>query len=592
MSKVAAPLEGSDEEKAKGLPSGGGFAAARWEELNSPQAPWWARSQGIGIRLRLRELLDIAEARNEGATLEQPLIALRKEAFDALLLQSSFLRRRHGETAKQLRMALEKDRSDPMPPSGLNYSIVQAALAQLDEQQLRTELIGELSAQADSAKTYRHLEGVGELVELLDAELAYDGFSPARRRDIAAETVAGVREGAELTEAIEGAIGSAERGWPKKIGLLIPVRMLRKASGRAVTKLLDLEDVNERLTGWLGQASIEGGFSLGESHAFAFEIEDAVDMQAAVKRANEWLEEERALYALQGGELEPADKWLAVDSARKSESVNRPSPLWLLPRGLSRIDKRFDVDPAARQAAKGQNAVVDDALVQLAQARRGSDGAALSDLWTVIEAVFAGAANEPRYLAGEVMSELLQYLYPLALLTWAAKRLVEAGLERENDGLSDAAWALDQFEKNPGKAFAASHGDVDPLLYVRSVSFGKWSARPDGPEPSERMGEELDAVSKRCGRIAARAYLVRNFQVHRAQPQRANALAATLPVFAEMARIALGYIAQDDGAAELPITTAKLSLMKIRQVAFDFEAARRFGGAPLREALGADLSTA
>jgi len=89
------------------------------------------------------------------------------------------------------------------------------------------------------------------------------------------------------------------------------------------------------------------------------------------------------------------------------------------------------------------------------------------------------------------------------------------------------------------------------------------------------MASELTAVRTRCERVAARAYLVRNFYVNRAQPNRATALKATLPVFAELVRVALGYIADDEIRAKVPITSAKLAMMRIRQVAFDFSEAER-----------------
>jgi len=186
------------------------------------------------------------------------------------------------------------------------------------------------------------------------------------------------------------------------------------------------------------------------------------------------------------------------------------------------------------------------------------------------------------------MAELLEYLYPLDLLSWMGERLKAAGFDGGESALEGAAWTLDQFDKNAKAVFAFIEGADDPLLYVRAKAFGHWSARrPD--QGSRRMDEELTAISRRCSRAAARAYLVRNFQVHSAQPYRATALAATLPLFAEMSRVAVGYIAQQGFVATLPITRSKIALMRVRQVSWDFQTAARFGGGPLREAIQGDL---
>ena len=562
------------------------YVTARWVELNDVDAPWWTRGQGVGLRLRLRELLDIAHARNEGATLDRAVSGLREEARVALLRDSRFLKNRRTEIAEQLETALAVEKSEPLPPYGLNYSTIDAAFRELDDPRLRTAIVDELCARAEDADDYRRLQALDEYVELLNAELAYDGHSAQWRHDVAARAMTGAESGADLSEAITSAIATESATWPRTIRFIVPVHERKPAEGDAVSQLLDEEDVRARLQSYLGGVPEDTGFQLLDS-AFEFEIPNAADAPAAVHRANEWLEQELSLYRLQGGELEPADAWLAVHPDGNSSIEARPRPLSVLPEGMKRLATFLSKEPRGREP---QDLLLADAILQLAQARRTASGAALSDLWTVIEAVFAGAANEPGYIAGEVMAELLEYLYPLALLEWMAGRLARLGVDQPA-GTNAASWALARFDKKPGPTFAVSEGDADPLLYARARSFGHWSANRRDNSPSERMAEELRAVSLRCSRVAARAYLVRNFHVHRAQPNRATALAVTLPIFAEIVRAALSYIARTDESAKAPITTAKLRLMRIRQVAWAFQTAREFGGGPLRDALGDDLKS-
>jgi len=580
-------------QKPTDLPSGKAYAVARWRELNEPDAPWWTRSQGIGIRLRLRELLDIGHAHSEGAAFKRSVDTIRAEACETLLHESSFLRRQYGNTAAQLGLVLEDQKSDPLAPGTPGYSTVEAALKQLDGSTLWQEIAADLGARAEEVQDERDLEALGELVELLDGELADEGFSPEWRYRVASTASKAVAADTALDVAIKESVAAARKGWPKPINVIVPVDKLRDAEKGAVTRLRDAKEVTEQLSTWLSGAPIGEEFELGE-HAFTFELEKpAADLDAAVRRASEWLEQELALYKLQGGGLEPADEWLVVDKA-SATTVSRPKPLRLAPDGLKHFERWLTRDPTTRPGQNSEEegkAKLADAFAQLAQARHGSSGAALSDIWTVVEAVFAGAATEGRRLAGDVMAELLEYLYPLALLEWMGKRLQGAGLEREDDRQSNAAWALDQLDKNFEEAFKVAPGDTDPLLYVRRSSFGKWSGKERHTSSSRRMGKELEAVSRRCERVAARAYLVRNFQVHRAQPHRATALAATLPVFAEMARVALGYVAENDLATESPVSAVKFRLMRIRQVAWDFKKAKKFGGGPLREALASDIQS-
>lgn len=291
-------------------------------------------------------------------------------------------------------------------------------------------------------------------------------------------------------------------------------------------------------------------------------VDDARDIGAAIERAEDWLERQISLWRLQGGDVAIHDTVMYFDRSGGDVGLQpRPAPLRLLPENIKLFESNMTQEPSQRNFEGA--ATLPDALVQLSQARTAAPGAALADLWTVAEAVFAGSAAEPRYDAGPVMAELAQFLYPLQLLEWLSRRFEGLDLGPRPSGTPETVWAIDVIQHRGSSLWPRLETDDDPLAYVRAKSFASWG-------DSDRMGEELDALGDRGERLCNRAYLVRNFFVHRAQPYRARALAVTLPVFAELLRVCIGFVASDPENVKLPIRAAKTALLRVRASAEQF----------------------
>jgi hypothetical protein len=238
----------------------------------------------------------------------------------------------------------------------------------------------------------------------------------------------------------------------------------------------------------------------------------------------------------------------------------------LLPANLVNLDEILVAEHAGTSGEGPFVNTLPDAVVQLSQARSSARGAALSDLWTVAEAVFAGHAAEVSAEAAGVIAEVAQHLYPASLLEWFASRFADLEVDgvTSDASLSDQAWALKVISKHAPALFKTLDSDEAlALVYVRAKSFAAWG-------DSDQMEAELDDLGARMRRVADRAYLVRNFFVHAAQPQRARVLAVTLPVFAKLLTACLGFVLSDAGPDQDAIVAAKLAVMRVHGLAERF----------------------
>lgn len=539
------------------MPTGAAYVAHKWSELTDADAPWWAQSSGLGIRLRLQELLDLATARQQGALIEDTIIRMREEALKALVTKSEFLVSRFASAADQLRVALSaSDKGDQFVPGGRNYSAVLAVLEVLPTSVLVEALGVEVARRADAVEDWTQLAALDEYVELLDAELAFDGYSREWRHEVATDLISRISNGDPLSSALPDALVRAQADWPHDVQFLFRATRVEPRATEALSGgFLSADDLHEVLRDWPDVPSTDfldvGGFE--------YSVAEARDLSAALARAEDWLERQISLWRLQGGDIAVTVEAMYFDRTANAVGLRgRPASLRLLPDNLKRFESTLTQEPGQKDFSVA--ATLPDALIQLSQARSTARGAALADLWTVAEAVFAGSASEPRYDAGPVMAELGEFLYPLELLTWMAGRFESLGLGPRPAGTPAEVWALEILRDRATEAFRALETDQDPLCYVRAKSVASW---PSG----ERMSEELDAVSARARRLCDRAYLVRNFFVHRAQPYRARALAVTLPVFAELLRVCLGFVAADAEHARLPIRGAKKAMLRVRACA-------------------------
>ncbi|MHB1571788.1 MAG: hypothetical protein ACYC0H_21650, partial [Solirubrobacteraceae bacterium] len=340
-------------------------------------------------------------------------------------------------------------------------------------------------------------------------------------------------------------------------------------------RLLDPQLVEEILLAW---PDLPDGDINYDSGAFEIPPESCQDLEAGLELAEDWLERQVSLWRLQGGDVAVVDHAFAYDlTAGTVHRLRRPRPLKLLPDNLQILNDVLG-GPAAARSDQGWRSSLPDAIVQLAQARSSSRGAALADLWTVAEAVFAGSAAEKSVGAAAVMAEVAQVRYPEELLMWFSSRFDELGLscgqrpptEKPED------WALAVFEAHGPELFHAVESDPrHAVLYVRCKAFSAWSR-------SSQMEKDLAELGRRMQRVAERAYLVRNFFVHSAQPYRATALRVTLPVFAELMRVCLGFLTTDNRRIDDPIQAAKLAAMRVAWLAERYADEKPRDAGPLR----------
>lgn len=533
--------------------------------------------------MRLHELLDMGRAAQEGALLEVVLNRLRTEARTVLLGSGAFLSTGFKAVADQIRAALNAapDRPDQFLPGGRNYATVQAALDVLNQDVRLVDVVADaLDEQAAAAKDWVALAALDETIMLLDDELAYEGQSRAWRARAAEDVEVAICEGWPLGEAVKVIVAVTRQGWPHDIQFVFPIRALADRRETVLTnRLQDATLMEEIFSGW---PDLPDGVTV-DLGAFEIVMKNSSDLESGLERAEDWLERQIGLWRLQGGDVRVDDAVLWHDRGSGTVGrIARPLALPLLPPNLGKLDVVLVGDPDPIDDPSRFISTLPDAIVQLSQARSSARGAALADLWTVAEAVFAGHAAEVSAEAAGVMSEVAQFLYPELLLAWLADGFTDLALVGVNRdaALSAHAWALEVFESHGGTLFQRLESDErHALLYVRAKAFSAWSS-------GARMEEDLAELGGRMRRVADRAYLVRNFFIHAAQPSRARALGVTLPVFADLLTACLGFVTADSDRIDDPIPAAKLAAMRVARAAGRYAAEKPGDTAILRGHLG------
>ena len=546
------------------------YVLERWRELCAEDGPWWTRGDGVGLRLRLRELLNLASARREGALKDRPIAELITQGRDVLGRKSGLLNRRYHKWSAAMQKAL-KAKPEHWHPAGQAHALVQSTLELLNDPLYLTALRTLLEQQVAEVNP-AELVTLDELVELLDAELAFDGHSPAWRLRVAAETQERMEAGTRFAHALDGALALLRRGQRRTMQVLFRLTATPPAFDQAVIKLpFHASQGAEQLIGAWG-AEPEEGIEL-EHGALVLKVVRAADPEAALARAESWLARLLGLWSLQDSKRPALDDhaWVYDPHGPEVHRFRRPAPLRLVPEGLARHQARLaaeerraeeddedDAVPAAGRRWDGQLEAdpLGDALIQLAQARTGSAGSALTDLWMVAEALFAGVAAEPKSHASHVIAGCLQARYVRDALRWLAIELEGSG-RLAPSGKPRAAWALQQLHDDRDAIVAELAGR--PLALARAQQLSRWLE-------GEALQRDLMRLRERVRGVADRAYLVRNFFVHAAQPERAAALNATLLPFAGMVHAALGLVAGDDRP---PLVAAQSAAVTVEQLAYD-----------------------
>jgi hypothetical protein len=299
----------------------------------------------------------------------------------------------------------------------------------------------------------------------------------------------------------------------------------------------------------------------------------AADCYAAAEAAAETFGTWEAVWLLQGGEVNQRALLLVYDSAaKKVEVLSIDEPLKLRPKNLDGLRIKSDDEK------KGTPEQLTDGLLQLAQARRSPVGAALADLWGVAEVCFSGVAVGSRDQAGGVIAGIIQFIYLTDRLDWLGERFELLELEPEASAeQTPGDWALELVDGADGKFFDELKVS-DPLVWARAQQVARWNK-------DEYLQRDLQTVRKRVETVCARAYLIRNFYIHSGRADRSAALAVTLPVFAELLRLSLGFALQSKGE---PVVSARLAMLRARQLGFHFKTNDEHDLAALAEATDVD----
>jgi hypothetical protein len=547
-------------------------------ELTDPNTPWWAMPTGVGLRLQLNEIRQLSVALQEGKVLTGAVKRLLEEARETFTSEGRYASDAFPEIRENLRRALrERDASDLLP-GGAAIAAVEAAQAHLEEIDIIGRLGADLSTAADSADDLEGLLAVDERITLLDAELAFEGYSREWRRQAAGRCRDGLTADKTLAELITAVISDISSG-NESYEALVPLGRF-DADGEVALRgtMITGEEAEERVAEWSG----------GE--LLLKELDKAVgvlrlsgikgrDLDAAAAQVRDALARHVSLWELQGVEFSLGTHLLLRDEAGSAD--RRPVADHVIGR-LSGL-KNYE---AARKEKENDIAIrrITDALEQFAQARTGSHGASLADLWTVSETLFGGLAADKSAEVSEQLAAVVEYLYVKDLLSWLGSRLDPDKVDLEGlmrEGGSDGEWALNcvrqRVKSLPGRLVEADR----PLEWVRFSQLERWDDLLKTPKDKCHLQRDLEGIRDRILAVANRAYLVRNLFLHQGDPQRAAAMAVTLPIFASVLRAVVGYIIREAGDRRLPLVESELARLKIRHVAAAYAANPGKGPRPL-----------
>jgi hypothetical protein len=155
----------------------------------------------------------------------------------------------------------------------------------------------------------------------------------------------------------------------------------------------------------------------------------------------------------------------------------------------------------------------------------------------------------------------MQYLYITDYLDWLGNKFANVGAQPPiEDGQGRPDWALELIARHPGDLFDKLKKH-DVLAWSRAKQVARW-------DKDKFLEQDLEGIRTRVEATSARAYLMRNFYIHSGKADRNAALAVTLPSFAELLRLSLGFVMDAEG--EQAAVSARLAMLRARQLAFDY----------------------
>ncbi|HKO39126.1 MAG TPA: hypothetical protein VJU14_12235 [Solirubrobacterales bacterium] len=534
------------------------YVFQRWGELCAANGPWWTRATEVGVRLRLDELHDLSKAAGEGAVrLNTVVEKLFKEAKGLLIPgeeQDPYVADRFPEIADQA-SSLEHVSLASFVAGGLGPGIFKSCLDNLEGPEYVQGLAAHLGKTVESAgHTQDDFRALDKVVCRLDAELVYDGHSRSWRNTVLEEAKKKhEEEGAALHEAIEDALKAHHHGVKREFEVLIPITSLSTMANIGRLKGIEVNPAIEMVRDWDPDDADAVMQLIGSSKAVShFSAVGAPDAEAAVRLADKQIRSAIGAWRLMEREVKNPEQAIVYDP-RASETFVLPlpsEPLEVRPAGVEQWQAEDD-DRSRR---------LSDALDQLAQARTAPPQTAFVDLWTAADALYGGIATDPGWHAGDVMAGLAQFVYVRDVHLWLAACAEQAGLGAPAEG-DEVAWIVQQITSNTNNLEAALAGAGDAVAWSRFKVMTGW----DG---GWGLRKDLDRLAKRLVSVCDRAYLIRNFAVHRAEV-RGPALEIVLPAFAGLVAAAVGHSLS--AQAEDTLTEALAAGLKARSVAYDFK---------------------
>jgi hypothetical protein len=533
---------------------GSDYVIGRWRELTSADAVWFGRTVDVGHRLRLSELVGIAEANLAGGVRPEAVEDLLKETSEALKDEGLYVATRFPEVAEEAKELTGRSGASFVPGSS-GLASARASLARLQGDEYLEGLVTAMTDAADGIEcTLEPLRNLDALVELLDSELAYAGHSRTWRAAAVAEVARRVNEEAQsLKDAVVGTLNDAGCARPRAFSVVVPLEAIGDVDD-APAWMSEPASVSEIIKGWgptgreEAQARVQGA-----DRAVIYRDLEAVDGESALRLADGRLRRSINVFRLQGRTVEEPLQAIVYDPLTKEATVRGlPSePLDLMPAGLATYEPR---------AAGG---TLEDALDQLAEARTARPSAAFVDLWTAAEALYGGAIGDRRHKAGLVMIGLAEHSYIADAHIWLARRAATAGIGQVPVG-GELRWLMDTLGTGAGarKLDAGLVAAGDLLAWSRFKAMSQW----DG---GWGLRNELDRLRKRLIRVVDRAYLFRNFAVHRAD-ESSPTLAIMLPCFAGLVQVCIGHSLRRVSSGVDPLTDAKTAALIVRGIADDF----------------------
>lgn len=527
------------------------YVLDRWAELAADEPEWWARSDGIGLRLRVVEMIEAAELFDAGALTEPKTVDWVFMQGGAAFAPGSYAAN-YCPGAAQL-AADDFHRTDgtllthpqAYKPGEQRHASLHAILEQLSEQRYRDDLLANIDAAAGACGwDVTRLDALDQLITLYDAEFIADGHSSSWRREVAERAQEHWNMGAKpLPEAVAQALDDHGHSLsPREFDVMIPVFVRKNPRGTSPGRLLTdstgagFPDEGRQpgegvLTGWgAAGAAILGRDPFVKANRFFRYAVESADAYAAAAAANELFRADAGLWHLLDGELEEPHEAAVRDSANPAAAAALrlpPRPLRLAPDEL--VTNRGKVSSIAKLA---------DAIAQVAQARMAVEGAALVDLWTAVEALF-GDNDHGKVEAGLWIAEATPYPYARHVSGWLGERIGAHGYATPPVG-QEREWLHETVYADRGAVKQLLVDNRDPLTWRRLTDVFDWE--------NGSFAAAACALRDRYANVARRVYTIRNVAVHNAQ-LKSSTRSVTLPLFGDLVRVSLGQVLRDAGAA-------------------------------------------